>query len=318
MADAKRYRTRGSSRLQRGTRLLIAGAILLCGAQSHGQELEPGAYAIAPVGLNLAVLTNTLSIGDVGFDPSGPIEDARATINVTTLGYGRAVNVMGRSGTLGVGVPIVAGHINGRYLGEFAEVGRLGPGDPRVRLGVNLYGAPAMDVKAFAAHRAKRLLGVSLSVAMPLGQYSSDRLINIGTDRWAFKPEIGFVHAARRWSIETYGGVWLFTTNHSFYRGSVRTQQPIASLQFHVHFRVTPRLELSTNANFYTGGRTTVNGRTNLDLQRNSRVGVTMVQALSTRHALRVAVSQGAYTTIGADFTSIAVGLQRTWVPRPR
>jgi hypothetical protein len=143
--------------------------------------------------------------------------------------------------------------------------------------------------------------------------YSSNRLINIGNNRWAFKPELALVHSVRRWTIEVYGGVWLFTKNESFYRDSLRTQNPIGSAQLHVHYVVRPRLVLSANANFYTGGRTTVNGRHNLDLQRNSRVGLTVVKSLSRGHALRAAISSGAYTTIGADFTSVSVGWQRAW-----
>ena len=185
-----------------------------------------------------------------------------------------------------------------------------------MRIAVNLYGAPAMDRKAFAAHRATRLVGASLSVAMPFGQYSSDRLINIGSDRWAFKPEMGLVHIFGRWTVETFGGVWLFTKNEKIYRGSVRTQKPIGSVQLHVQYAIRPRLLLSGNVNAYSGGRTTVNGRQNLDLQRNSRVGVTMTRPLSGGRTLRVAVSRGAYTTIGADFTSVSVAFQRVWAGR--
>jgi hypothetical protein len=290
-------------------------AAALCGptAVSHAQELEPGAYAVAPVGLNVVVVANTFSFGDIAFDPSGPIDEARSRINATALGYIRAVNLAGRSGQIAVAVPIIVGHIEGRYLGEPAEVTRSGVGDVRLRLAINLYGAPAMDRKEFAAHRRTRSVGASLVVAMPTGPYSSDRLINIGNDRWGFKPELGLVHSAGRWTVEVYGGVWLFTTNERFYRGSVRAQDPIGSAQFHVHYAIRPRLGLSGNVNFYAGGRTTVNGQQRLDLQRNSRFGLTMVKPLSRGQTLRAAISSGAYTTIGADFTSLSVAWQRAW-----
>jgi hypothetical protein len=294
-------------------KLVLAGLLVGTVTAAGAQELEPGAYAVAPVGLNVIVVSNTLSIGDLAFDPSGPIHDARGTINVTTVGYGRALSLAGRSAQIVMAVPIVSGHLEGQYLGEFAEVRRFGPGDPRMRVALNVYGAPSMDRKSFAAHRATRLVGASLSVAMPFGQYSSDRLINVGADRWAFKPEIGLVQIVGRWTVETYGGVWLFTKNEEFYRGSVRTQKPIGSAQLHVQYAFRPRLLLSGNANFYSGGRTTVNGHHNLDLQRNSRVGVTIVRPMSRGQTLRVAVSRGAFTTIGADFTSISIAFQRAW-----
>jgi hypothetical protein len=293
----------------------VFAVFVLCGpaARSAAQELEPGAYTPAPVGLRVVVIANTYSFGDVSFDPSGPIDQARSRINVTGLAYMRALNLAGRSGQIAVALPIVTGHIEGRYLGEHADVTRAGAGDARVRTAINLYGVPALDRKAFAAHRTRRSVGASLTAAVPSGVYSTNRLINIGNHRWAFKPELGLVQRVERWTLELYGGVWLFTKNDAFYRGSLRTQQPIGSAQFHLHYAVRPRLVLSANANIYTGGRTTVNGRHNLDLQRNSRVGLTVVTPLPRGHALRAAISSGAYTTIGADFTSVSVSWQRAW-----
>ena len=75
-------------------------------------------------------------------------------------------------------------------------------------------------------------------------------------------------------------------------------------------------MTLSGNANFYSGGRTTVNDVQNLDFQKNSRVGLTVVRSLSGARTLRVAVSQGAVTNIGADFLSISASFQRAWGSR--
>jgi hypothetical protein len=293
----------------------VVAVVALCGASAapRAQELEPGAYAAAPVGLSAVVIANTFSFGDLSFEPSAPIDEARARINVTVLGYMRTLNLAGRSGQIAVAVPIVVGHLEGLYLGEPADVTRAGTGDARVRTSINLYGAPALDRRAFAAHRGRRSVGTSLTVAIPTGVYSTNRLINVGNNRWAVKPELGMVHSNERWTLEVSGGVWLFGKNASFYRRSVRTQQPIGSVQFHAQYAVGPRLALSANANFYTGGRTTVNGRRNLDLQRNSRLGLTVVRRLSRGQALRVALSSGAFTTIGADFTSVSFSWQRAW-----
>jgi hypothetical protein len=277
------------------------------------QELEPGAYAAAPVGVNLFLATNTISKGDLAFDPSGPIQEGQGTINTTVLGYARTWNLAGRLGQIAFGLPIVVGHLEGLYLGQGVEADRTGLGDPRVRMAVNLFGAPAMDRTSFVKNRPRRLLGASVTVSLPFGQYSSERLVNIGNHRWAFKPELGFVQVLGRWTVETYGGVWLFTANDEFYRGSRRTQNPIGSLQFHVHYVIRPRLLVSGNTNFYFGGRTTVNGAENLDLQRNSRVGATLTRPMANGRAVRVALSRGAVTTIGADFTSLSVAFQQTW-----
>lgn len=296
-------------------------ALLACLAASTGvsadaQELEPGAYAVGPVGTNVLVIANTFSAGDLAFDPSGPIEDARARINALSAGFGRAINVAGRSAQLSIGVPIVAGHIEGLYLGEHADVSRYGLGDPRVRLGINLYGAPAMDLRTFATFRPPRLIGASVTVSLPIGRYTTDRLINIGNNRWAVRPQAGFVQDLGRWSVEILGGVWIFGTNDEFYNGGVRTQDPIGSIQVHVDYEVRPRWLVSGNVNYYSGGRTTVNGAEQFDLQKNSRFGGTLVHPLPGGRTIRLAVSQGAYTTIGADFTSLSFSFQQAWSGR--
>jgi hypothetical protein len=268
---------------------------------------------VAPRGLNVFVLANTFSFGDLAFDPAGPISEASARINTTSAGIAHMTSLFGRSAQLSVGVPIVVGHLEGVYVGERTAVTRAGLGDPRVRLGVNLYGAPVMDRKAFAAYRQRRLFGASVTVSLPLGRYSQDRLVNIGSHRWAVKPELGFVSTVGKWTLEVFGGAWVFSKNDEFYRGSVRTQQALASLQFHLDYQVKPRLQVSGNVNFYTGGRTTVNGVDNLDLQRNSRVGITVKQTLAGSRALRYAISRGAYTTIGADFFALSFSFQQAW-----
>jgi hypothetical protein len=107
-------------------------------------------------------------------------------------------------------------------------------------------------------------------------------------------------------------GVWLFTDNPDFV-GRVRSQAPLGSGQIHVGYRFQPGLWLAGDVNFYFGGRTTVDGVANLDLQKNSRVGATLSWTLDRRQAFRFAVSRGAITNIGADFTSIVVGYNLAW-----
>ena len=290
---------------------LTIALLLVSHAAEARQELEPGAYSPAPTGLNLAVVTNSVSFGDLSFDPALPIDEASATMNFLVLGYARTLGIAGRFASASIGMPIVYGHLEGLYLGEAAEATRFGQGDARARFAVNLYGAPARDRQSFRPSR--HLVGASMTIAMPTGQYSPERLVNIGNNRWAFKPEVGVVNVLGRWTIEAAGGVWLFTRNDEFYGGRTRSQDPIGSIQTHVHYAVGPRTLVSGNANFYVGGRTTVNGKRNVDLQRNARVGATMSRALVGGRTLRMAFSQGAVTTIGGAFTNLSVAFQQVW-----
>ena len=132
-------------------RAIAIAIVLLPPVPVAAQELEPGAYWPIPVGLNIATVVNNFNFGDVAFDAAAPIDEASARINTTALSFTRAFSLAGRSANAGVALPIVAGHVEGLYLGEPAEVDRFGQGDPRLRLAVNLYGAPAMTPREYAA-----------------------------------------------------------------------------------------------------------------------------------------------------------------------
>jgi len=280
---------------------------------ASAQELEPGAYWPIPTGLMIVTLVNSFNWGDLAFDPSAPIDEARAVIDTTAFAFTRAFSLGGRSANAGVMLPVIGGHLEGLYLGEPAEVGRFGLGDPRLRLAMNLYGAPAMMPKAFASYRQRTIVGVSVTVAPPLGHYDSRKLINLGTNRWSVRPEVGVSRAYGRWIVEAMSGVWLFTDNTDFVGGRTRKQDPIVATQVHVTFRFKRSMWLAADANYFTGGQTTIGGKQNLDFQRNSRIGATFSSALDRRQAIRVSMSRGAYTTIGADFISIAVGYNYAW-----
>jgi hypothetical protein len=307
----QRRRARETGRV---VRVAVTLAFLSMPAGAAAQELEPGAYWPIPRDLNILTVANSFNWGDLAFDPSAPIDEASATVNTTALIFTGTFGLAGRSAQAGVVLPIVGGHVEGLYLGEFAEVDRFGLGDARLRFAMNLYGAPAMTQKEYASYRQQGIVGISLTVAMPLGQYDSARLINLGTNRWSVKPEIGLSRTLGPWVVELMAGVWLFTDNPEFFGGRTRAQDPIAATQVHVTYKFKPSMWLSANANFYTGGRTTIGGRESADLQRNSRIGATFSTAINRRQAIRLAVSQGALTTVGADFTSIAASYNYVWV----
>jgi len=297
-------------------RLLGAAAavvLLSMPASASAQELEPGAYWPRPTGLNIFTLVNSVNWGDVAFDPSAPIDEASATIITTAFSFTRAFSLIGQSANAGLVVPVIVGHVEGLYQGTPAEADRFGLGDPRLRVAMTLSGAPAMTPREFAAYSQRTIVGVSLTVAPPLGEYDPSKLINLGTNRWSFRPELGLSSTFGQWVVEAMAGAWFFTHNTNFAGGQTRTQDPVVATQLHLTYKFKRTMWLAADANFFTGGRTTVGGTKNFDLQRNSRIGATFSAAFDRRHAIRAAVSRGAYTTIGADFTSVALGYNYAW-----
>jgi len=280
------------------------------------QELVPAAYTPAPTGVNLVSLAAGYSSGAVAFDPSLPVEDVKAGISVGSLTLGRTFGLLGRSANVTVIMPFVQGSLKGLYLGEYTEVDRSGLGDAVLRFAVNLYGAPAMDPAAFASYRARTLVGASLMVRAPTGQYDSSKVINIGANRWAFKPQVGIARVVGRWAFDAYLGGWFFTDNTEFLGGATRSQRPILSTEAHARFRVNPALWCALDVNYWRGGQTDIDGAVADDLQANSRVGLTLAWQVAPRHGLRLAVSRGAFTRIGGDFDTIGVSYTYAWMAR--
>ena len=278
------------------------------------QELQPRAYLPAPVGLNYFGISYSNNRGGLLFDPSLPVDDASVNANIATVAFGQTLGVLGRTTQILALFPYVRANLEGRVAGAQTDAYRSGLGDAAFRYSMNLYGAPAMNLKEFAGYRQKTVVGASVTVTAPTGQYDPVRLVNIGTNRWGVKPEIGVSRAVGKWTLEGAAGAWLYTGNNQFNGTSLRTQEPIGSLQGHV-VRVLPhRTWLAGDLTFYTGGRSQVNGRDNSDYLGNSRLGASFGIVLNRRQSLKISYFKGAVTRLGGDISSIGVSYNVIWL----
>jgi len=212
--------------------VLVGLMTVLCASTSvHAQDLVPGAYTPVPTGINILNVTAVFNDGALAFDPSLPIEDASATIWGAGVGIVRTLGIAGRYANIGLGIPFVVGHLEGLVLDQFQEASRTGFGDLAIRTAVNLYGAPAMTRQEFAKYRPSTVVGLSLIVGAPVGQYISTRYVNLGTNRWSFRPELGFMHTKGRWTFEGDLAGLFFTDNTNYVNGATREQAPIVAVR---------------------------------------------------------------------------------------
>jgi hypothetical protein len=283
------------------------------GAVASAQEIEPRAYSRAPVGTQYVVVSYSYSSGDVLTDASLPLRDVEVKFSAGVLAYGRTFGLKGRQANVGVLVPYIKGRVSGLVFEQQHEVTRSGLGDVRLRFSTNLLGGPALSPKEFVSYKPKTLVGVSLTVVAPTGQYDPRRLVNLGSNRWAFKPEVGVSKPFGRWTAELAGGAWLFTPNHNFFGGSRREQKSLASLQAHLVYTFRPRMWLAAGATYYKGGRTVVDGAAKADAQNNSRFGTTFSYPFSPQQSLKVAYARGLTARFGGHLSSVGVGWQYTW-----
>jgi hypothetical protein len=295
----------------------LALTALFAASPAPAQELEPRAYSPAPVNANFFLLAYSYQSGEVLFDPSLPFSDVNAYINGVTAGVGHTFDIFGRSSSLAVAVPYVFGSINGNVAEQFTRITRSGLADPRVRFVVNLLGGPALTAREFVSHRPETTLGFSLVVVVPTGQYSSGKLINVGTNRWAFKPELGLSYPAGPWTLEVSAGAWLFTDNGHAYPGEVvRSQDPLYTFQAHVGYTVRPGLWVAGDATYYAGGKTYANGVPGDTRLANSRAGLTASLPLGRGHSVKLAGATGVSARVGSRFDTIGIAYQYLWLTR--
>lgn len=294
---------------------LLAGALFLLLTflnTTHAQELDPRAYQPAPIGYNGFIVSYAYSFGDILFEPSVPIEDARAHLNFIGAAYYRTYGLFGRFANFTVAEPYAFGHLSGRVEDRRGEIYRSGLGDIHFRFAINLKGTPAMRLPEFIKHKNKANIGTSLVIKAPTGQYDPAKIINIGQNRWGFKPEVGLSKFMGRWQVDAYAGVWLFTANENF-RGKTQTQDPIASFQFHLTYNLRPAFWFGLDANYYSGGLIHTDGVAGTVKQNNSRIGGTLSLPVARRQSVKFSISRGVIATRGGNFTNFGAAYNYTW-----
>jgi hypothetical protein len=290
-------------------------AMLVVGSASaaHAQEMEPRSYSNAPVGLNFLVLGYAYTRGGLAFDGALPVSDPDLDVSSAILAYGRVLDIGGQSAKLNVAVPVSRLKGTADYAGQPIERNVTGLGDPLVKLSVNLVGAPALSLKDFAAFQQDLILGASLRVTAPLGQYDNSRLVNLGTNRWSFKPEVGVSKALGPWTLEGAAAVTLYTDNDDFFNGNTRSQDPLYSVEGHAIYGARSGIWGSLDVTYFTGGRTTINGTQNNDLQQNWRVGGTLTFPVDVFNSVKLYASSGVAARTGNNFDLFGLAWQVRW-----
>ena len=278
--------------------------------------MEPRAYSATPIGTNFLLAGYTNTTGDVSTDPSLPIANVHAAFDTASLAYSRTFALAEHAVSAGVLLPYVRGDFSGRVQEQDREVSRSGLGDLKLRVAANLLGGRALTPAEFAQREPATTLGASLTIVAPTGQYEPARLVNIGTNRWAFKPEIGLSQPLGDWFADVAVGAWLYADNTDFFGGNTRSQQPLWAFQTHAGYNFRPGLWLAADVTYYTGGETSLNGVAGDDALANSRYGLTLSLPVVDGVSVKLAWTTGLTARAGGDFDTVGLTLQYRWFDR--
>ena len=293
--------------------LLLLVVVLGVAVSAEAQDLEPRAFNNAPVGLNFLILGYGYTQGDVAFDSSSPIKDAQLTVHGAALGYARALDVFGMAGKFDALLPFASLNGTAKVFGEERERQVSGLGDPRVRFSLLWYGAPALTLEEFADYKADFIIGSSLAVTLPLGQYDTHKLVNIGTHRWSFKPEIGISKTLGPLTLELATSATFYTVNDDFFVHRTLKTDPLFAVQAHVIYHTRVGLWMAVDTTYYAGGKTTVDGEEG-ERNENVRVGLTIAVPIDRHNSVKLYGSTGAVARVGGSFNAAGIAWQYRWV----
>jgi hypothetical protein len=295
--------------------LVIFTSLLLSPLLSGGaraQDVEARLYANVPVGTNFAAGLYKYSTGEIVLN-SSVIENLRGNIHVLAAGYLYAFDLGGVTAKVDALIPHMWMDARALVGGQDSSRTWNGIMDPKFRLTVGLLGSPALTPQEFASYRQKTIVGVSFQVIPPWGKYDSTRLMNVGSNRWTFRPEIALSQAVRRFVLECYASTIFFTDNTDFYGGQTLKQEHVGIFQLHAIYNIKPRFWVGFDWLYATGGETSVDGIFRRDFQANNRVGATVAVPVARRHNIKFIWSSGVSTRIGGDFDNFALAYFYNW-----
>lgn len=284
--------------------------VFLFSLEMFSQDLEPRVYANVAKNLNVVAIGYVFTNGNVLTDPSLPITDFTLHSHNAAINYIRTFGLSNKLARVQVSVPYT--FMDGsqtRTNGDVLTGSRTGFADMKIRFGINLLGSPALDKSEFKDFEQKTILGVSLVTSVPTGKYYDDKQVNIGTNRWAFKPEIGVSKRFAHIYAEAYGGIWFYTDNNDFL-GKKLEQKPTYSLQAHASYYFKNHMWIGFNTNWFFGGKTITDGVSDDSEIDNWRVGGTFSAPVAKGQSVKFQYHIGAYTNNGLNYYALSLAYQ--------
>ena len=277
------------------------------------QDLEPRSYANTPVGMNFLLVGYAYSDGDVAVDPSAPLEDGKVKVHAPVAAYARSLDMWGKSGKVAAVLPYACADGSAIVAGQPGQRDICGFADPRLRVTINLYGALALSLEEFRDYQQDLIVGATLQVSAPVGHYDSNKLLNIGTNRWSVKPEVGISKALGPVTLELAGAATFYTDNDDYFGGQKREQDPLYSLQGHFIYSFRRGVWGALDGTYFRGGRTKTDGIRRDDSQENTRIGATLALPVNRYNSVKLYASTGVTARTGGDFNTIGAAWQFRW-----
>lgn len=297
----------------RNLMFLVLGIATCFISKFQAQEMEPRSLTNLPTSTHFALANYGYGQGNILLDQALPVEDLKAKINIATIAYIKAFGIFQKSGKVGIILPYASANWKGKVEGLDSVRSQNGLADMRFLISYNLWGSPALKKENFSAYDPENILGVSFVAILPTGKYDKDRLINLGSNRFTLKSQLGYAHYFNRFILESYVALWLFGKNQSFYGGNVLEQSPLLAVKVHGVFAISQKFWCAADLGYGVGARAYVNGKKRHNRISTLRFGVTTAYAINPQHALKLNWLSGLRFERGGDFDNVSFTYQYMW-----
>jgi hypothetical protein len=296
--------------------LLLIFGFLQPPAQS--QEIEPRRWSHLPIGSHFLGGAYAYTTGEILLDPVMRIEDAEFELHTTALKYIQSFEVFGKSARIDIWQSYQTGEWSGLLNGAPAGISRDGWNDTNLRFAVNLFGAPPLKGREFQEYHAKNkndtIVGAGLGIQLPTGEYLEEKLINLGNNRFNFRPQLGVAHSRGHWSAELTTAVYLFTDNNEFFNGNLLEQDPVYAADGSLIYTFRPGLWVSASVGYGYGGESDINGVPSGNVLSNLGYGLAVGIPINRALGIKINyIGTHTYANNGLNSDTLSLGLSVMW-----
>jgi hypothetical protein len=294
--------------------LIAFGAAFPCFAL----DLEAGLWNHIPLGSNFVGGAYAYTEADISVNPALLLEDVDMKLDTVAAKYIHAFKLWDKSARVDITQAYLKGRWTGLIDGVPSAIKRSGWSDTFARFAINLYGAPPLRGQEFGAYRAKTrdetIVGAALVVRLPTGDYMDDKLINLGQNRFAFRPQIGVVHTRGKWTTEVTAEVAFYTDNDDFFNGKKLEQEPLLFTHAHLIRDLGPGERVSLSLGYDYGGENTVDGEDKDNRSQNTGWALGYSYPITRQSGIKISYARSrTEESTGLDTESLVLAMVFSW-----
>jgi len=248
-------------------------------------------------------------------DTTLPITGLSLNADLYLFRYARSFGIDGRGSAIQFVQPyadVSASFDNAQFFTGTKRNG--GMGDTQIVFAHNIFGGPALSKEEFAQWKPETFLTAAAWLTLPTGDYDKDRIINIGANRWVFKPELGFGTPIGPTWLEINTWVSLFGDNKDYHGDSKLEQKPLYAIEGHYSYTINRALWASLDATYSRGGESRIDGDWQDNKQENALLGASMGFMLSPQFGGLLAYTDTVSERRGSpDVTTWTLRFQYVW-----